>query len=271
MITLSLYIPAMVELMSLRGTGTLDPERLPSRFRRQQPLADHSEVVGWWWISEWDLPEGTTAPQRVLAFPTSNLVVETTMVVLSGPTTRASTKVLSGSGWVLGALLRPAAVAALTSDPGRMRDRHEVFTAPELHQLVADASSLDEATRDFGLWLLNSVGHLKDEAVLANRLLDATMAEPGLSSVGALANHLGVSERTVHRLAQRYIGLTPYMMIRRRRLQEAAQQVRQEPQCSLAEIAARHGFVDQAHLTREFRQALGTTPRGYRQQVCAGK
>lgn len=32
------------------------------------------------------------------------------------------------------------------------------------------------------------------------------------------------------------------------------------PEVPLAELAVDHGFADQAHMTREFRQWLGTTP-----------
>jgi AraC-like DNA-binding protein len=54
------------------------------------------------------------------------------------------------------------------------------------------------------------------------------------------------------------------MMIRRRRLQEAAQQLRIDPRTSLAELAAQLGYADQAHLTADFRAVLGFTPSAYR-------
>ena len=39
--------------------------------------------------------------------------------------------------------------------------------------------------------------------------------------------------------------------------------MRAEPAADLGALAAELGFADQAHLTREFRAVLGTTPRGY--------
>ena len=79
-----------------------------------------------------------------------------------------------------------------------------------------------------------------------------------------LAARCGVSERTLLRLAHTHIGMGPAAMIRRRRLQEAAQRVRDEPGTELAAIAADLGYADHAHLTRDFRRILGFTPTQYR-------
>lgn len=70
--------------------------------------------------------------------------------------------------------------------------------------------------------------------------------------------------RTMHRLAEQYIGLTPHALIRRRRLQEAAEHIRADPSVSLSTVAVAHGFSDQAHFAREFQRFLGQTPREYR-------
>jgi AraC-like DNA-binding protein len=53
-------------------------------------------------------------------------------------------------------------------------------------------------------------------------------------------------------------------MIRRRRLQEAAQRLREGPDVRLADVAADLGYADQAHLANDFRALLGLTPSEYR-------
>lgn len=52
----------------------------------------------------------------------------------------------------------------------------------------------------------------------------------------------------------------------RRRLLDAARQVRERPDVSLAAIAADLGYTDHAHLTGDFRSVLGFTPSGYRSE-----
>lgn len=252
--------------------GTLFPGRLPPRFRRVPAGEDAAECVAWWWISEWSLPPGETSTQHLLAFPASNLAVETDLVGYAGPTTRASSRILTGSGWVLGALLRPAAVPAFTADPARLRDSYVPLDDPaaiDLHAAVAAFvdDDLAGAIPTVTTWIARRVGPLTEDARLANRMVDVAGADADVTTVADLAARLHVSERTLHRLAARYVGLTPHAILRRRRLQEAAQAVRDEPDRPLADIATAHGFVDQAHLTREFRRLLGRSPAAYRAEA----
>ncbi|MCT1803743.1 helix-turn-helix domain-containing protein, partial [Kocuria carniphila] len=145
-----------------------------------------------------------------------------------------------------------------TSDPVSVRDSYvpvaEAVAAGDFGDAVARLSSCVTAR----------VGPVTDEARLANSLAEVGGANSSVVTVGDLAAALNVSQRTVHRLAKQYIGLTPHALIRRRRLQEAAEHVRSEPGVSLSSIAAAHGFSDQAHFTREFQRFLGQTPREYR-------
>ena len=55
----------------------------------------------------------------------------------------------------------------------------------------------------------------------------------------------------------------PSHLIRRRRLQDAAAQIRDDPYADLSTIVADLGYTDHAHLTNDFRNRLGlhTQPR----------
>jgi len=68
-------------------------------------------------------------------------------------------------------------------------------------------------------------------------------------------------------VAKKYIGLSPSALIRRRRLQEAADRSRTDPAADLAAIAAELGYTDHAHLTNDFQRTLGLTPSSYRRSV----
>ncbi|HEY0000268.1 MAG TPA: helix-turn-helix domain-containing protein [Actinoplanes sp.] len=236
-----------------------------------------AQLVRWFWIPEWQIQPGRSSRQHLIAFPACNLVVEPDAVSLSGPTTRSSYRDLTGTGWAVGALLRPAAVPHFVADPAAVRDTDRKMDLPVLHQLVSDAMTGpgDRQTRQrravdaFTTWLAGEVPPPGHEALLANTMATAIDSDPMIRTVKDAAVRLRASPRSLQRLAHRYVGLSPSTMIRRRRLQEAAERLRTEPDTTLATVAADLGYSDHAHLANEFRSVLGLTLSTYRQQVVA--
>jgi AraC-like DNA-binding protein len=255
--------------------GVLYPVRLPT-FARLPPPDEVAAFVRWFWIPEWRIAPGRVSRQHVIAFPASNLVVEAHTVELAGPTTRRSHRDLSGSGWAVGALLLPAAVPAFTETPADLQGSTRTMDLPDLRARVAEAMNADtpdrhhRAVRAFASWLTATVPPPGPEAQLANAMAELIDSDPAVLRVEDVADRLHISARTVQRLARRYVGLPPLTMIRRRRLQEAAQQLRDDPSANLAELAAQLGYADQAHLSNDFSRVLGLTPSAYRSTAEAG-
>ncbi|WP_212847336.1 helix-turn-helix domain-containing protein [Actinoplanes ianthinogenes] len=232
-------------------------------------------LVRWFWIPEWQIQPGRSSRQQVIAFPACNLVVEPDAVHLAGPTTRSSHRDLTGTGWAVGALLLPAAVPHLAPDPGTLRDTYRKLDLDVLHAAVSGAMTGpgDPPTRRrravdaFSAWLAAEVPAPDREALLANEMAALIDGDPQIRTVRDATERLRISARTLQRLANRYVGLTPLMMIRRRRLQEAAERLRTDPETNLAAVAADLGYSDHAHLANEFRSVLGLTLSTYRDRV----
>ncbi|MCP2031105.1 AraC-like DNA-binding protein [Okibacterium sp. HSC-33S16] len=251
------------------GRGILYPTRLPT-FTRSPAPDDLSALIRWFWIPQWRLAPGRSSRQEVLPFPASNLVVESAGVALSGPTTGASHRDLQGSGWAVGALLRPAAVAVLCADPSSVANEEVPFVAPDLHQAVSAGMTSDEtadlggAIEAFADWSRAHLNPADEHGLLANAMEDLIATDPSIVRVEQVAHELSLSTRGVQRLAQRYVGVPPLAMIRRYRLQEAAKRLREDPSLTIAQVAADLGYADHAHLTSDFRRVLGFTPTSYR-------
>lgn len=244
--------------------GVLYPDRLP-RFTRLVPGAAASELVEWFWIPQWDLPDGVESRQPLLPYPAANLAVEPEGVTLWGVSTRAGERVLRGSGWAVGALLRPAALARLCAAPADLVDAHLDLDEPELLTAVTAAMpDLPAAAGAVEAWLAARCGAVGAEGRLANAMAELLMTDAAILRLDDAAERLHVSVRTLQRLAHRTVGVSPAAIIRRRRLQEAAQRVRDDPGASLAAIAAELGYTDQAHFANDFRTALGFTASAYR-------
>lgn len=79
----------------------------------------------------------------------------------------------------------------------------------------------------------------------------------------ALARLAGLSERTFERQFRAHYGLTPQQYVRRLRVRIACHAL-VHGDLPIGQIAMEHGFADQSHFTREFRELLGATPGDYR-------
>ncbi|MFT4220877.1 MAG: helix-turn-helix domain-containing protein [Microbacterium sp.] len=253
--------------------GVLYPTRLPT-FTRLPPPPVAAELVEWFWIPEWNLAPGRSSRQEIVGYPASHLVVEPAAVGLAGPTTRRSHRDLTGRGWAVGAHLRPAAVAALVPDPAATVDAYVPQDQPELHTAVVAAMARSPAAarhaavvHAFSAWLIERIPVVDAHGRLANAMAELLIADAAILRVADAAERLSVSVRTLQRVARTHVGVSPAAMIRRRRLQEAAQRLRDDPGADLADVAAELGYADHAHLTHDFRAVLGFTPSRYRAAV----
>lgn len=287
--------------MTVDPRGVLYPARLPE-FHRLLPPPELAQAVRWFWIPEWDLGPGIESRQEVLPFPACHIVIESEVggdpdsgagigagsVHFSGPPTRRSERVLAGSGWAIGAYLLPAVAprfAELT--PGSvglamLREAYVTLAEPDLAREVAAAmagSGSAEADGDerraravaiFGEWIHHRLPSPTEAGELANRLGEL-VANPEITRVDQLPGLLHVSPRTLQRIAYHHFGLSPHSMIRRRRLQEGAARLREEPGLAVAELAAALGYSDHAHFTHDFTAVLGVAPTQYRARTVTGQ
>lgn len=107
---------------------------------------------------------------------------------------------------------------------------------------------------------------LADHARACARVEEALAAlAAGPGGVAAAAAGLGVTPRTLQRLLLTATGRTPGWWRMLARLRRAARAV--AAGTPPADAAAGHGYADQAHLTRDIRRWLGTTPRGLRRDA----
>ncbi len=82
----------------------------------------------------------------------------------------------------------------------------------------------------------------------------------GRVGVGTLATEVGWSRRHLGERFRREFGLAPKVAGRVMRFEVTHRMLRAAARPGLAEVAARCGYADQAHLTREWRELAGCTP-----------
>ncbi|HET8988090.1 MAG TPA: helix-turn-helix domain-containing protein [Humibacillus sp.] len=254
----------------------VDPSDRTWSIARADVSPDLSDLARRFWIPVWNVPDGELAPQRVLQYPVCLIVISDTYTRFYGVVSGLSQTVLAGRGWAVGVMLQPAAGHLLTRAPvRRMTDRFVDLTTLDPH-LAVDGSALTAVVREVmspepGAESaqeqaraaveaeLRRLLPVDEEGLLVNAVVEDVETSPELLRVDELCARFDISERTLQRLLHKRIGLGPKWLIRRRRLQEAADRLR-DIDAELAGIAADLGYADQAHFTRDFRRATGLTP-----------
>lgn len=78
-----------------------------------------------------------------------------------------------------------------------------------------------------------------------------------------IADHIGISADYLTDCFHQDLGITPTTYIRRYRIRQACELLRDTDQ-SITQVAMAVGFSDGAHFTRTFQREIGMTPRAYR-------
>ena len=164
-----------------------------------------------------------------------------------------------------GVRLRPGAVEAVLGVPAHAivdtRVALEDLISPTLARRVS--ASVEMAAPEQRSTLLASLvraqlGDLRVAPPRTQRLADQVLRSDGLAG---LADALGTTTRSLHRSSLRAFGYGPATLRSVLRLQRALALHRAAPRMRIAELAARAGYVDQAHFAKDARRRAGLTPR----------
>lgn len=253
-------------LLNIRHSATLPG------YWRYLPSPDLAPFVEHYWNIEWRLEE----PQlrETLPYPSAHVVLEPGVAELRGVTTRKYSRILEGSSRVLGVKLRPGGLRPLVRQPAsdftdRVLPLQEVF-GEAAHQL--DARALAHADHHASIAVvedfLRSLEPQADETLAqVTALADRIRDDRDLRQVEQLADLAQVSMRQLQRLFAQYVGVSPKWMIRRYRLQEAAELIASATHIDWAQIALELGYADQAHFNRDFKAVIGRSPGSYRKAL----
>ncbi|MDI2124601.1 AraC family transcriptional regulator [Yinghuangia seranimata] len=84
---------------------------------------------------------------------------------------------------------------------------------------------------------------------------------PGAAPIAKIADEVGWSHKHLLRRFTQQVGLTPKAVARVARFQQALSMLSRPGAAGLAEVSAACGFYDQAHLSRDFRELAGASPK----------
>lgn len=239
------------------------------------PAASVRDVVEYYWIVRWNLVGQPPHRVEMLADPSVNLVVESGRSRIVGVSTDLFRHELADRGSIRAAKMRAGAASALLPEAPISDITNRVVPlgdivedAEHLEALVLQPEDDQAALLRLDAWLAQRlVRPVEPRVALAVKAVAYIAADPSVTSTRQVADHCGVTTRTLQRLFRDHVGVSPKWTIRRYRLQEAAVRLEKGEGAPLARLAAELGYSDHAHLTRDFRSATGRAPSEFGKQV----
>jgi|SRR4051812_34360979 AraC-like DNA-binding protein len=252
--------------------GVLGVRGVDFRLDRAPASADLADLVERHWLVSWDLPAGRRASVTLLPHPCVNLVLNRGMVAIAGVGSERFTYAYSGRGRVFGVKFRPGAFRPFYGRPvSELTDQTVPLATvwgPAAGALGADL----ERAPDLDSLVAVAERHLRarwpapdPEVAVVGQIVRALLHDRSVTRVEEVSARFGIRPRTLQRLFQRYVGVSPKWVLRRYRLHEAAARLAEGTDTSWADVAVELGYFDQSHFIRDFTREIGMTPVAYAQ------
>ncbi len=252
--------------------GRLDPAGFARnvQFAATPPPAELRLFVEHFWSIRWDVAAGTYESAEVMHRPYVDLFVSAEASGIQGTFRGKRIYAATGTGRIVGVRFRPGGFKAFW--PGRMADLQdrnadlsEAF--PEIRATFAAellAMNDEAAAEAFADLLRARAPRFDGDIDLVNAIITAIESDDTLTSVGAVGQIFGRSERWLQQVFSDYVGIGLKWLLQRHRLLAAAAQIRAADEPDWAAIAYDLGYSSQPHFITDFKKVLGETPVQYK-------
>jgi len=244
------------------------------RHSRRAPSADVAFWIAHYWSVSWDLRGLPAHIAQTLPHPNVHVVFENGTSAVSGVHTRKFSRVLEGQSSVFGIKFRPGGFRPFLESPvSRLRDRlvpaRNFFGSgiDALEEILLSSRPEDDKVHAADAFFRARVPEPDRTIELAAELVARILQEPDIKTVDHLAAQSGIHKRSLERIFNEYVGVSPKWVIRRHRLHEAVERIHAGGRPDWAQLALDLGYFDQAHLINDFRTIVGYSPARYRKQV----
>lgn len=256
--------------------GLLNPKIGQQKFTltRYFPDPKLEFFVEHYWIVRWDLRGQEPYVSENLPHPTVHLVFQQDATQIYGVTSGKFSRRLTGKGQVLGVKFRPGAfypfvkspISQFTDDTLCLEDVFGVDCAGLEKTILTldDDGLMVEQVENF---LRDRLPERDETITLINQIVDHIIADRSLTKVDDVVAHFHMNKRTLQRLFNQYVGVSPKWVIQRYRLQDAVDQLAEGETEDNAQLALKLGYFDQAHFIKDFKMLVGKSPVKYSRQM----
>jgi AraC-like DNA-binding protein len=235
---------------------------------RYLPSSGLTPYIEHYWTIEWNLAEPVL--RETLPYPAAHILLEPGVALVGGVHTRKFSRMLEGESRVLGAKFQPGGLRPFLTRPmSDFTDRtfplHEIFGPParDLDRRALAHTDHHAAIAVVEDFLLGLRPRADDTLAEVAAIVERIAGDRGIGRVEQLCAEFGIGVRNLQRLFGEYVGVSPKWMIRRYRLQEAAERMAAAERIDWAQLALDLGYADQAHFGRDFKRLVGRPPGDY--------
>jgi len=247
------------------------------RHSRRAPAPDVAFWITHYWMISWDLTGCEPHIGESVPHPNVHMVFGEGDSIIYGVQTHKFTRKLEGQSQVFGVKFRPGGFRAFIDHPvSKLADREisaiSVFGTDVETLGVTVLSSIpeDEKVKAADAFFQARVPKRNKYVDLADQLVGRIFSEPEIKTVDDLVSETGIGKRSLQRIFNEYVGVSPKWVIRRYRLHELIEKLNSRDQLDWAQLALDLGYFDQAHLINDFRQIIGYSPTQF-QKMVSGK
>ncbi|MEO8619566.1 MAG: helix-turn-helix domain-containing protein [bacterium] len=246
------------------------------------PSAELAPFVDHYWLSRWDRRGVPPRDAASLLDPCVHMHIQDGRARVMGVVRGTFRMRIEGEGCVVGVKFRPGgffpfvkrSIAELTDRVVPASDlldgtraQHESWASDLFDEAFAcrgdSAAHSAIVTTHLDAFLGAHLPARDEIAEEVAALVSLIARNADVKHVGDLVQASGRSERTLHRVFARYVGVSPAWVIKRYRLRAAAERLTAYPPADVRTVTWELGYADQAHFIRDFRATIGVTPGAY--------
>ena len=239
------------------------------RLRRYLPDTPLANLVEQYWLVNWQLKNGQEHVQRNLPDPNFHLTFDGQGVKLIGPVSKVYEYPMAASGFVIGVKFNAGALNVLLNGPASDYVDRELSASKyfgsgvtDIFETGADALTDETIVSVLNKFLVHFAEPVTAKQTQVAKLLDCIKNSGEIYTVASLAQRADLSVRTLQRLFNQYIGLSPKWLLRKYRLHDALAALETNT-LKMVELATQLEYADQSHLIRDFKDMLGMSPAQY--------
>lgn len=256
--------------------GILNVKKVAQKFQLQRyvPSQNIDFFVKHYWIVTWDLTGQAPYRQHVIPNPCVNMVFENKGTGIFGPAKQKTSHLLDNKGTVFGIKFKPGGfypfyqrrVSQLSDRSIRVSDIFDVDDRDAEIHILSQCEDADKIALVEEI-IRRRLPDQDDMIPLLHAIMDKIQEDREVIRVDMLSEMFGHSVRTLQRIFDRYVGVSPKWVIKLYRLQNAAETMEANDDHDWPQIAADLGYFDQAHFIKDFRTIIGVTPDEYVRQL----